>query len=153
MDLITQLPNSREYDAILTIVDHKCTQAALFFPCSTNVTGEGIAKLYLDNRGLQGWFRWPHSNWFRVWFWVWFQFDFHLKSAEISVWFDHPRWKFDFSPIQPVSFRAEIKKASPQSRVVEWWHASHTSTVHSLQQLTTPPNLARRSSKSHATQP
>ena len=49
MDLITQLPNSYGYDAILTIVDHSCTRAALFLPCMTNVTGEGIAKLYLEN--------------------------------------------------------------------------------------------------------
>ena len=49
MDLITQLPNSHGHDAILTIVDHGCTRAALFLPCTTNVTGEGIAKLYLDN--------------------------------------------------------------------------------------------------------
>ena len=47
MDLITQLPNSRGHDAILTIVDHGCARAALFLPCTTNVTGEGIAKLYL----------------------------------------------------------------------------------------------------------
>ena len=49
MDLITQLPNSHGYDAILTIADHGCTRAALFLPCTTNVTGEGITKLYLNN--------------------------------------------------------------------------------------------------------
>ena len=57
MDLITQLPNSNGYDAILTIVDHGCTRAALFLPCTTNVTGEGIAKLYLDN--VYRWFGIP----------------------------------------------------------------------------------------------
>ena len=57
MDLITQLPNSHGYDAILTIVDHGCTRAALFLPCTTNVTGEGIAKLYLDN--VYRWFGIP----------------------------------------------------------------------------------------------
>ena len=57
MDLITQLPNSHGYDAILTIVDHGCTRAALFLPCTTNVTKEGIAKLYLDN--VYRWFRIP----------------------------------------------------------------------------------------------
>ena len=36
MDLITQLPNSHGYNAILTIVDHGCTRAALFLPCTTN---------------------------------------------------------------------------------------------------------------------
>ena len=57
MDLITQLPNSHGYDAILTIADHGCTRAALFLPCTTNVTGEGIAKLYLDN--VYRWFGIP----------------------------------------------------------------------------------------------
>ena len=57
MDLITQLPNSYGYDAILTIVDHGCTRAALFLPCTTNITGEGIAKLYLDN--VYRWFGIP----------------------------------------------------------------------------------------------
>ena len=57
MDLITQLPNSHGHDAILTIVDHGCTRAALFLPCTMNVTGEGIAKLYLDN--VYRWFGIP----------------------------------------------------------------------------------------------
>ena len=57
MDLITQLPNSHGYDAILTIVDHSCTRAALFLPCTTNVTGEEITKLYLDN--VYRWFGIP----------------------------------------------------------------------------------------------
>ena len=57
MDLITQLPNSHGHDAILTIVDHGCTRAALFLPCTTNITGEGIAKLYLDN--VYRWFGIP----------------------------------------------------------------------------------------------
>jgi hypothetical protein len=49
MDLITQLPESNGYDAILTIVDHGCTRAALFLPCKTTITGIEIAKLYFDN--------------------------------------------------------------------------------------------------------
>ena len=57
MDLITQLSKSHGYDAILTIVDHGCTRAALFVPCTTNVTGEGIAQLYLDN--VYRWFGLP----------------------------------------------------------------------------------------------
>ena len=57
MDLITQLPNSNGHDAILTIVDHGCTRVALFLPCTTNVTGKGIAKLYLDN--MYRWFGIP----------------------------------------------------------------------------------------------
>ena len=57
MDLITQLPKSHGYDAVLTIIDHGCTHAALFIPCTTNVTGEGIARLYLDN--VYRWFGLP----------------------------------------------------------------------------------------------
>jgi RNase H-like domain found in reverse transcriptase/Integrase zinc binding domain len=57
LDLITQLPKSNGYDAILTIVDHGCTRAALFLPCSTTITGEGIAKLYMDN--VYRWFGMP----------------------------------------------------------------------------------------------
>ena len=47
MDLITGLPMSRGNDAILTIVDHSCSRAAIFIPCQTTVTGPGVAQLYL----------------------------------------------------------------------------------------------------------
>ena len=57
MDLITQLPTSHGYNAILTIVDHGCTRAAIFIPCTTNITGEGIAHLYLDH--VYKWFGIP----------------------------------------------------------------------------------------------
>jgi hypothetical protein len=57
MDLITQLPKNGPHDAILTIVDHRCTRAALFLPCSTTITGEGIAELYLRN--VYQWFGIP----------------------------------------------------------------------------------------------
>jgi len=33
IDLITGLPRSRGYDSILTIVNHGCSQAAIFLPC------------------------------------------------------------------------------------------------------------------------
>jgi Integrase zinc binding domain len=49
MDLITGLPKSDGHDAILTIVDHGCSQGAIFLACSTMITGAGIAKLYLEN--------------------------------------------------------------------------------------------------------
>ena len=49
MDLITELPKSDGHDAILTIVDHSCSQGVIFLPCSTTITGVGIAKLYLEN--------------------------------------------------------------------------------------------------------
>jgi hypothetical protein len=57
MDLITQLPKSEGSDAILTIVDQGCTRAAVFIPCSTTVTGEGIAQLYLEH--VYRWFGLP----------------------------------------------------------------------------------------------
>ena len=43
MDLITGLPTHKGKDAILTIVDHGCSRAAVFLPCSTTIAGEGIA--------------------------------------------------------------------------------------------------------------
>jgi hypothetical protein len=49
MDLIIGLPRSEGNDAILTIVDHGCSRAAIFLPCSTTITGTGIAQLYLEH--------------------------------------------------------------------------------------------------------
>jgi hypothetical protein len=57
MDLITGLPMCNGKDAILTIVDHGCSRAAIFLPCTTTVTGAGIAQLYLDN--VYRWFGLP----------------------------------------------------------------------------------------------
>jgi len=54
MDLITGLPLRNGKDAILTIIDHGCSRAAVFLPCSTNITGPGIALLYLEN--IYRWF-------------------------------------------------------------------------------------------------
>ena len=48
MDLITGLPNRQGFNAILMIVDHGCSRAAIFLPCTTNISGLGIAQLYLD---------------------------------------------------------------------------------------------------------
>ncbi len=39
MDLITGVPKSWGYDAILTIVDHGCSRGAIFLPCNTTITG------------------------------------------------------------------------------------------------------------------
>jgi hypothetical protein len=49
MDLIIGLPTRNGKDAILTIVDHSCSQAVVFLPCSTTIIGPGIAQLYLHN--------------------------------------------------------------------------------------------------------
>jgi hypothetical protein len=57
MDLIIGLPMCNGKDAILTIVDHGCSRAAVFLPCTTTITGVGIAQLYLDN--IYCWFGLP----------------------------------------------------------------------------------------------
>ena len=57
MDLITGLPNRRGFNAILTIVNHGCSRAAIFLPCTTNISGPGIAQLYLDH--VYRWFGLP----------------------------------------------------------------------------------------------
>jgi hypothetical protein len=49
MDLITGLPTCNGKNAILTIVDHRCSRAAIFLPCTTTITGAGIAQLYMDH--------------------------------------------------------------------------------------------------------
>jgi hypothetical protein len=59
MDLITGLPKSDGHDAILTIVDHGCSRAAIFLPCFTSITGASIAKLYLEH--VFCWFRLPQK--------------------------------------------------------------------------------------------
>ena len=59
LDLITQLPPCDGFDAILTIVDHGCSRAAVFIPCATSVTGEGIAELYFKN--VYQWFGLPNK--------------------------------------------------------------------------------------------
>jgi hypothetical protein len=45
-DLITDLPKSGNFDSVLTIVDHDCSKAALFFPCSKDVDTIGVAAIY-----------------------------------------------------------------------------------------------------------
>ncbi len=57
MDLITGLPKSRGYDAILTIMDHRCTQGVLFLPCLTTITGPQITNLYYQH--VYPWFGLP----------------------------------------------------------------------------------------------
>jgi transposase InsO family protein len=59
MDLITGLPKSQGHDAILTIVDHGCSRAAIFLPCSMTITGARTAQLYLEH--LYRWFGLPQK--------------------------------------------------------------------------------------------
>jgi|SRR6266478_4745552 len=49
MDLITGLPQQARYNMILTIVDHRCSRAAIFLLCTDTIMGPGIAQLYLDH--------------------------------------------------------------------------------------------------------
>ena len=46
MDLITELPKSNGYNAILTIIDQGCSKVAKFLPCTTNITGQQVAVKY-----------------------------------------------------------------------------------------------------------
>ena len=46
LDLIVNLPPSEGYDSILTIMDHDCSKAALFFPCNQTITSQGVVVLY-----------------------------------------------------------------------------------------------------------
>ena len=57
MDLITDLPPSNKYDAILTIVDQGCSKAAKFLPCNKTIDGQGVAQLYFKH--LFPWFGTP----------------------------------------------------------------------------------------------
>ena len=59
MDLITDLPESNGFNAVFTIIDHRCSKAAKFIPCTTNITGEGVAALYLQH--LVPWFGIPRK--------------------------------------------------------------------------------------------
>ena len=57
LDLITQLPKANGHNAILTIVDQGCLRVAIFIPCTTTITGEGVALLYIQH--LLPWFGVP----------------------------------------------------------------------------------------------
>jgi hypothetical protein len=57
MDLITGLPLSRGYDAILTIVDHGCSRGVVFLPCNTMITSPQITQLYYKH--VYPWFGLP----------------------------------------------------------------------------------------------
>ena len=59
MDLITDLPESQGFNAVLTIIDHGCSKAAKFIPCSTTITKQEVAALYLQHLVL--WFRIPRK--------------------------------------------------------------------------------------------
>ena len=43
------LPESKGYDTILTIVDQGCSKATKSIPCNKEITGEEVAELYLQH--------------------------------------------------------------------------------------------------------
>jgi hypothetical protein len=49
MDLIMGLPAVKGKDTVLTVMDQGCSQAVVFLPCSTMITGPGITQLYHDH--------------------------------------------------------------------------------------------------------
>ena len=46
LDLIVALPTLQGHDSILTITNHHCSKAALFFPCSQSIDALGVAQIY-----------------------------------------------------------------------------------------------------------
>jgi hypothetical protein len=46
-DLITDRPKKEGFDSVLTIVDHNCSKATLFFPCSKEIDATGVAVIYV----------------------------------------------------------------------------------------------------------
>src|SRR6267154_5310041 len=57
MDLITGLPRSQGHNSIITIIDHRCLQVAVFLPCQKSITGPQITQLYYKH--LYPWFGLP----------------------------------------------------------------------------------------------
>jgi hypothetical protein len=47
-DLIMDLPKKGDFDSVLMIMDHDCSKAALFFPCSKEVDTMEVAILYVQ---------------------------------------------------------------------------------------------------------
>jgi hypothetical protein len=48
MDFITDLPTSKGYDSILTVVDHH-SKAIILSPCNKTITAEQTSQLLVDN--------------------------------------------------------------------------------------------------------
>jgi len=59
LDLVTGLPKSWGFDAILTIVDHGCSWGTIFLPCNATITEPQIAQLYYKYVYL--WFGLPNK--------------------------------------------------------------------------------------------
>jgi hypothetical protein len=49
LDFIVKLPVSQGFDSILTVTDQGCTKAAIFIPCTEDITAEETAALYIKH--------------------------------------------------------------------------------------------------------
>ena len=49
VDLITGLPDSHGYDAVMVMVDHGLTKGVIYCPCTKNIDSEGVAQLFFTN--------------------------------------------------------------------------------------------------------
>jgi len=49
MDIITDLPKSKGFDSILSVVDHGLTKGIILIPTTKGVTSKGIVTLLIDN--------------------------------------------------------------------------------------------------------
>jgi hypothetical protein len=49
LDLITNLPVSKGYDSVLTIIDYDCLKAVVFLFCQKTIDVEGIVQLYVQH--------------------------------------------------------------------------------------------------------
>src|SRR5713226_4043865 len=49
LDFITELPNSKGYNAILVVVNHDITKATIIIPCETMITVDQTVVLYLNH--------------------------------------------------------------------------------------------------------
>jgi len=49
MDLITNLPKSKSFDSILSVIDYNLTKRIILIPMTKGVILEGIATLLIDN--------------------------------------------------------------------------------------------------------
>ena len=49
VDLITGLPDSHGYDAVMVMVDHGLMKGVIYSPCTKNIDSEGVAQLFFTN--------------------------------------------------------------------------------------------------------
>ena len=48
VDFITDLPESKEYNALMVVSDHDSTKGAILAPCTKNIDAMGTADLLLE---------------------------------------------------------------------------------------------------------